>query len=87
MQLPGLGRIGDRVSQDAWSGGARAFAGMSLPGLGLSVVPEAQSCPLVVHELKEGAEWRFEVAFGTNVEVKVFHLGAGQSNFLANSNL
>ena len=46
---------------------------MSLPGLGLSAPPEAELRPPAIHLLKEGTEWRFEVAFGSNVEVKVLN--------------
>jgi hypothetical protein len=45
---------------------------MSLPGLGLAEPDEA---PLVEttteHKLAEGSEWRFEVAFGKHVSVRV----------------
>ena len=43
---------------------------MSLPGLDLSAPTETVVTP-TVHELKEQTEWRFEVAFGTKVEVRV----------------
>lgn len=43
---------------------------MSLPGLQISAPAEVESIP-TIHELKEGTEWRFEVAFGSKVEVKV----------------
>lgn len=43
---------------------------MSLPGLQLSAPVESVSLP-IIHELKEGSEWRFEVAFGSKVDVKV----------------
>lgn len=43
---------------------------MSLPGLDLSAPDETVVTP-TVHELKEKTEWRFEVAFGTKVEVRV----------------
>lgn len=43
---------------------------MSLPGLELSAPVETIATP-TVHELKEQTEWRFEVAFGTKVEVRV----------------
>ena len=43
---------------------------MSLPGLELSAPVETAVTP-TVHELKEQTEWRFEVAFGTRVEVRV----------------
>lgn len=76
MQLPGLGRV--VALQNASSEGPRAYSAMSLPGLGLSVAPESQYRPPVVHELKEGTEWRFEVAFESNVEVKVLHPDAQQ---------
>ena len=42
---------------------------MSLPGLQLTA-PVEVAAP-TVHELQKGSEWRFEVAFGNNVEVKV----------------
>ncbi|OAX79644.1 mRNA cleavage and polyadenylation factor Clp1 [Emergomyces africanus] len=47
---------------------------MSLPGLELSQTPiEAQSgpAPPVQHSLPRGSEWRFEVAFGRTVRVKL----------------
>lgn len=43
---------------------------MSIPGLQLSAPVDTNVIP-AVHELQEGTEWRFEVAFGTKVEVKV----------------
>ena len=43
---------------------------MSLPGLELSAPVETAVTP-TVHELKEQTEWRFEVAFGTKLEVRV----------------
>lgn len=43
---------------------------MSLPGLDLSAPIETVTAP-TVHELKEQTEWRFEVAFGTKVEIRV----------------
>ena len=43
---------------------------MSLPGLDLSAPVETVATP-TVHELKEQTEWRFEVAFGSKVEVRV----------------
>ena len=46
---------------------------MSLPGLELSAPVEATLVP-TIQELKEGTEWRFEVAFGTKVEVRVCNL-------------
>ncbi|KAI9827179.1 MAG: Cleavage polyadenylation factor subunit clp1 [Thelocarpon impressellum] len=42
---------------------------MSLPGLQLSA-PTEVAAP-TVHELQRGSEWRFEVAFGSSVEVKI----------------
>lgn len=44
---------------------------MSLPGLGFAAQPEQEDRPPTVHELKAGAEWRFEVPFDWKVEVKV----------------
>lgn len=43
---------------------------MSLPGLQLSTPVEIETAT-TIHELKEGSEWRFEVAFGSKIEVKV----------------
>lgn len=43
---------------------------MSLPGLDLSAPVEKLMLP-TIYELKEGSEWRFEVAFGSRIEVKV----------------
>ena len=85
MQLPGLLRIQDLVSQNASTDGPGAYSKMSLPGLGLSVALESQYHPPVVHELKEGTEWRFEVAFESNVEVKVLHPDAQKLDTVANS--
>ena len=44
---------------------------MSLPGLGLAAPQEVANQLSTTHELAEGTEWRFEVAFGSVVEVKV----------------
>ena len=44
---------------------------MALPGLGLAVSLEPESQPSTIHELEEGTEWRFEIAFGLEIEVKV----------------
>ena len=44
---------------------------MSLPGLGLAAQPEAENGPTAIYALKEGSEWRFEVAFDSKIEVKV----------------
>lgn len=46
---------------------------MSLPGLGLSAAPVTHgelSVP-TVHEISANSEWRFEVAFGDDVQLKV----------------
>lgn len=43
---------------------------MSLPGLQLEAPIESGST-LTIHDIKENSEWRFEVAFGSKVEVKV----------------
>ena len=43
---------------------------MSLPGLELSAPVETVVTP-TVHELKEQTEWRFEVAFGAKIEIRV----------------
>ena len=43
---------------------------MSLPGLDLSAQAETVATP-TVHELKEQTEWRFEVAYGTKLEIRV----------------
>ena len=53
----------------AFPGHANIFE-MSLPGLELSAPVETVVTP-TVHELKEQTEWRFEVAFGTKLEVRV----------------
>jgi polyribonucleotide 5'-hydroxyl-kinase len=45
---------------------------MSLPGLGLAEPDEAPAVETTTeHTLTEGSEWRFEVAFGKNIIVKV----------------
>ncbi|KAL8997618.1 MAG: hypothetical protein Q9169_003165 [Polycauliona sp. 2 TL-2023] len=43
---------------------------MSLPGLQLSASDEPVAST-IVHRLSEGSEWRFEVAFGSSVEIKL----------------
>jgi hypothetical protein len=43
---------------------------MSLPGLQLEAPVESVSAP-AIHEIEENSEWRFEVPFGSKVEVKV----------------
>lgn len=43
---------------------------MSLPGLQLEAPVETGSTP-TIHDIKENSEWRFEVAFGSKIEVKV----------------
>ena len=43
---------------------------MSLPGLN-AATPVEEDLPSEIHEIKEQSEWRFEVAFGNKVEVKV----------------
>ena len=43
---------------------------MSLPGLQLSTPVEVGVVPNI-HNVKPGTEWRFEVAFGSKIEVKV----------------
>jgi polyribonucleotide 5'-hydroxyl-kinase len=43
---------------------------MSLPGLQLNSEP-VQEIQSTIHDLPPGTEWRFEVAFGDNVEVKL----------------
>lgn len=44
---------------------------MSLPGLQLDSPSEPTVAASVFHEFGKNTEWRFEVAFGTNIEVKV----------------
>ena len=46
---------------------------MSLPGLQLNALPIEEKA-LVVHELSPSTEWRFEVAFGDTIDVKVIPL-------------
>ncbi|MCJ1354788.1 MAG: Cleavage polyadenylation factor subunit clp1 [Icmadophila ericetorum] len=43
---------------------------MSLPGLQLNSIPVEEKT-LVIHVLSENTEWRFEVAYGENVQVKL----------------
>ena len=43
---------------------------MSLPGLQLEAPVQSISEP-TIHDIKENSEWRFEVPFGSKVEVKV----------------
>ena len=46
---------------------------MALPGLNLDLltVPLEEEKTSVIHELKANTEWRFEVAFDSQIEVKV----------------
>ena len=44
---------------------------MALPGLGLAVPLEPESQPSTIYEIEERMEWRFEIAFGLELEVKV----------------
>ena len=44
---------------------------MSLPGLGLEEPEEVQTVETTQHELAKGREWRFEVAAGKYVQLKV----------------
>ena len=51
---------------------AMSLPGLGLPGLGLEEPSEqAQTVEAVQHELSAGSEWRFEVAFGKFVKVRV----------------
>lgn len=55
---------------------------MSLPGLQLEAPVETGSTP-TIHDIKENSEWRFEVAFGSKVEVKV---GGNFTGLIQNAN-
>jgi hypothetical protein len=44
---------------------------MSLPGLGLEEPEEIQKVETTQHDLGKDSEWRFEVAAGKHVQVKV----------------
>ncbi len=44
---------------------------MNLPGLGLEEPEEVQKAEITQHELAKDCEWRFEVAVGKFVKVKV----------------
>ncbi|KAL8787288.1 MAG: hypothetical protein Q9195_007847 [Heterodermia aff. obscurata] len=44
---------------------------MALPGLGLAAALEPESQPTYIYELEECTEWRFEIAFGLELEVKL----------------
>lgn len=44
---------------------------MSLPGLGLEEPEEVHTVETVQHDLAKESEWRFEVAVGKYVQVKV----------------
>ena len=49
-----------------------SLPGLGLPGLGLEEQSEtSQTPPAVQRKLAAGSEWRFEVAFGKFVKVKV----------------
>lgn len=50
---------------------ARFMAMMSLPGLQLNAPTVPVSSGPIFHDIKENTEWRFEVAFGAKIEVKV----------------
>ena len=65
---PEKSRAGEAIKA-AFPGHA-SISEMSLPGLELSAPVETTVTP-TVHELKEQTEWRFEVAFGTKLEVRV----------------
>ena len=68
IETPEKGRAAKAVKV-AFLGHANTST-MSLPGLDLPAPVETVVTP-TVHELKEQTEWRFEVAFGTRVEVRV----------------
>lgn len=54
---------------------AMSLPGLGLPGLGLEEPSEqAQTVEAVQHDLAAGSEWRFEVAFGKFVKVRVRNL-------------
>jgi hypothetical protein len=44
---------------------------MALPGLNLNSVPIVEEKTATITDLQPNSEWRFEVAFGDKVEVKV----------------
>jgi hypothetical protein len=44
---------------------------MSLPGLGLSEPEEVAQSEVIQHNLDKESEWRFEVAAGKYIQVKV----------------
>jgi hypothetical protein len=49
-----------------------SLPGLGLPGLGLEEQSEQpQTTETTQHELSSGSEWRFEVAFGKFVKVRV----------------
>jgi hypothetical protein len=51
---------------------AMSLPGLGLPGLGLEEPAEqSQTVEATRHELSSGSEWRFEVAFGKFVKVRV----------------
>lgn len=68
LQTPEDSRAADAVKVTI--PGQAKTSKMSLPGLDLSAPVETVVTP-TVHELKEQTEWRFEVAFGTRIEVRV----------------
>lgn len=68
LKAPEKSRAAEAIKA-AFPGHANISA-MSLPGLELSAPAETAVTP-TIHELKEQTEWRFEVAFGTKVEVRV----------------
>ena len=47
------------------------FVEMALPGLQMNTIPLVKEKTATVTELQQNSEWRFEVAFGEKVEVKV----------------
>ena len=85
LETPEKSRAGETV-RVTFPGRGSIFK-MSLPGLELPAPVETVTEP-VVHELKEQTEWRFEVAFGTKVEVRVWIPGSSAlyATFLVQDN-
>jgi hypothetical protein len=51
---------------------AMSLPGLGLPGLGIEEASEQpQTVEATQHEISAGSEWRFEVAFGKYVKVRV----------------
>lgn len=60
---------------------------MNLPGLGLEEPEEEQKVETTQHELAKDCEWRFEVAVGKYIQVKVRQQRSASIGWLTFSDL